>query len=106
MGASLIHRNYQTLKGFLLVEHLAALGVIIIAVGWLVLLLRTYQHFVVPVRRETTAYYAARVALVRLPPPGGKTTVTVGPDSWQVEVGPKEVKVYGDKQEQTFSFTH
>ncbi|MBI6598398.1 MULTISPECIES: hypothetical protein [Lacticaseibacillus] len=77
------------MSGVLLVEHLAALGVVLIAVSWLTLLLRTYQKLVIPTRQETTAYYAARIALVRLPSPGGKTEVKVGPDVWQVEVHAK-----------------
>lgn len=77
------------MSGVLLVEHLAALGVVLIAVSWLTLLLWTYQKLVIPTRQETTAYYAARIALVRLPSPGGKTEVKVGPDVWQVEVHAK-----------------
>lgn len=102
MGASCIRKK---LSGVLLVEHLAALGVVLIAVSWLTLLLRTYQKIVIPARHETTAYYAARVALVRLPAPGGKTEVKVGPDVWQVEVREKGVSVYANKKEQAFSFT-
>lgn len=102
MGASRIH---QKMSGVLLVEHLAALGVVLIAVSWLTLLLRTYQKLVIPTRQETTAYYAARIALVRLPSPGGKTEVKVGPDIWQVEVHAKEVIVHADNKNKTFSFT-
>ena len=40
MGASNID---QKLSGVLLVEHLAALGVVLMAVGWLALLMMTYQ---------------------------------------------------------------
>ncbi|EGF35988.1 hypothetical protein AAULR_07646, partial [Lacticaseibacillus rhamnosus MTCC 5462] len=45
MGASNID---QKLSGVLLVEHLAALGVVLMAVGWLALLMRTYQQVVIP----------------------------------------------------------
>ena len=69
MGASNID---QKISGMLLVEHLAALGVVLMAVGWLALLMRTYQQVVVPIRQETTAYYAARVALMRVPRVVGK----------------------------------
>ena len=82
MGASNID---QKLSGVLLVEHLAALGVVLMAVGWLALLMRTYQQVVIPVRQETTAYYAARVALMRVPARGGETQVSVGPDVWKVD---------------------
>ncbi|TLF43452.1 hypothetical protein FEI14_00780 [Lacticaseibacillus zeae] len=101
MGASGIQKK---LSAVLLVEHLAALAVVLIAASWLTLLMRTYQKLVVPAREETTAYYAARVALVRLPPPGGKTKVRVGPNVWQVEVRAKEVSVYADQKTRTFSF--
>ncbi|QVI35525.1 hypothetical protein BVJ53_12320 [Lacticaseibacillus chiayiensis] len=103
MGASNIRQN--KLSAVLLVEHLASLGVVLIAASWLTLLIRTYQKMVIPARQETTAYYAARVALVRLPSPGGKTEVKVGPDVWQVEVHAKEVVVHADNKNKTFSFT-
>ena len=93
------------MSAVLLVEHLASLGVVLIAVSWLALLIRTYQKLVIPARQETTAYYAARVALIRLPSPGGKTEVKVGPDVWQVDVRTKEVIVHADKGNKTFSFT-
>ena len=93
MGASNID---QKLSGVLLVEHLAALG-------WLALLMRTYQQVVIPVRQETTAYYAARVALMRVPARGGETQVSVGPDVWKVVVSAKEVRV--DANNSTASYT-
>ncbi|QXG59982.1 hypothetical protein KTT66_03930 [Lacticaseibacillus casei] len=102
MGA---RRIRQKLSGVLLVEHLAALGVVLIAASWLTLLIRTYQRVVIPARQETTAYYAARIALVRLPSPGGRTEVKVGPDVWQVELREKGVRVHDNKKGKTFSFT-
>ena len=96
MGASNID---QKLSGVLLVEHLAALGVVLMAVGWLALLMRTYQQVVIPVRQETTAY----VALMRGPARGGETQVSVGPDVWKVVVSAKEVRV--DANNSTASYT-
>ncbi|MCP9304179.1 hypothetical protein [Lacticaseibacillus paracasei] len=76
-----------------------------LAVGWLMVLVRLYDRVVVESRQRTTAYYAARVALVRLPVPGGETTVQVGPDVWQVTVNTQEVKAHAQKGRSTYTFT-
>ncbi|EPD07340.1 hypothetical protein Lpp70_07045 [Lacticaseibacillus paracasei subsp. paracasei Lpp70] len=78
---------------------------LLLAVGWLMVLVRLYDRVVVESRQRTTAYYAARVALVRLPVPGGETTVQVGPDVWQVTVNTQEVKAHAQKGRSTYTFT-
>lgn len=105
MGAVLIPKSTKTLTGSLLIEHLAALGVLLLAVGWLMVLVRLYDRVVVESRQRTTAYYAARVVLVHLPVPGGETTVQVGPDVWQVTVNTQEVKAHAQKGRSTYTFT-
>ncbi|EPC59367.1 hypothetical protein Lpp123_00380, partial [Lacticaseibacillus paracasei subsp. paracasei Lpp123] len=57
MGAVLIPKSTKTLTGSLLIEHLAALGVLLLAVGWLMVLVRLYDRVVVESRQRTTAYY-------------------------------------------------
>ncbi|RWZ64192.1 hypothetical protein EQH89_05040 [Lacticaseibacillus paracasei] len=76
-----------------------------LAVGWLMVLVRLYDRVVVKSRQRTTAYYAARVSLVHLPVPGGETTVQVGPDVWQVTVNTQEVKAHAQKGRSTYTFT-
>ena len=52
---------------------------------------------------KKTAYYAARVALMRVPARGGETQVSVGPDVWKVVMSAKEVRV--DANNSTASYT-
>ncbi|MDN6103053.1 MAG: hypothetical protein L0I68_00780 [Lacticaseibacillus paracasei] len=76
-----------------------------LAVGWLMVLVRLYDRVVVESRQRTTAYYAARVALFHLPVPCGETTFQVGTDLWQVTVNTQEVKAHAQKGRSTYTFT-
>ncbi|WP_179394933.1 hypothetical protein [Lacticaseibacillus absianus] len=83
------------MKAMLLAEHLAALSVTVFVVLWLTMVQTAYREQVVPMRTQTLAVYAARVALMRLGP-GHTGTVTV-----QSGAGPQVVRVTPEGMEVT-----
>lgn len=89
------------MNGLVVAEHLAALLIVALIVGWLTLLARVYQQTVLPKRLAATAYYAANVALVTHDP-----TVVVGQTTWQVSITTTRIEVVGNGQTYTFTPGH
>lgn len=85
----------------MLAEHLAALLVVALIVGWITVLARVYQQTVLPKRLAASAYYAANVALVT-----HDQTVVVGQNTWRVTITKERIEVVGNGQTYTFTPRH
>ncbi|KRN25351.1 hypothetical protein [Lacticaseibacillus camelliae] len=87
-----------------LAEHLGALIVTAVIVGWLTLLARQYQVQVAPVAQAVAVRYAARTALAAHPGTG-KTTIWLGKNAYAVTITDSGVEVQkADGQKFWFSF--
>lgn len=76
------------MKGLVIAEHLAAISVFALAIGWLGGLANYSRTELSPLRLQVEAYQAANVALVT-----GESQVVVAGVRWQVKVGEAGVQV-------------
>ncbi|MFD1431655.1 hypothetical protein [Lacticaseibacillus yichunensis] len=84
-----------------MVEHLAALMVLVLAASWLVLIQSFYLRTVKPARLEMSAKEAALIGLHELQGRGQKvdelaTTVRYGLESWQIQLTETGILVTGE----------
>ncbi|KRK74200.1 hypothetical protein [Lacticaseibacillus nasuensis] len=94
----------KQLSAVILAEHLAAIMVTVLIVGWVTMTYTVYQTTTTPLRAAASARYAARVALLRRSTPG-ELTVHVGSATWHVTITLQKVEVISDAGTTTYTLS-
>jgi len=92
--------NHSTVKAVILAEHLAAIVVLTLVIGWLTLLHQEYQRTVLPLQRYAIAQQMALTALKHKH--NGQYAIVFGNRHGEVVVGTDEIQVAFEGHNFTF----